>query len=227
MQSEYSKYDTIINLSGGVDSTYLLYEYLSKGKNLVVHHCNMINGEGRYLVEKSATRKVLNWLEENNLSTFKYYETVFDYGNLPYILKDIEVIAVFTSTLLRAPIFHHIKEIAVSANSSDESNNPNDISVVNRKAIIDTLKPPFVEAELTFPVIHISKEEMVRTLPKDLLQLTWFCRRPVYFNAEGLKVNYRDKDNAVYAGTCKMCVPCVKILPVLQELDITYDKYYL
>lgn len=227
MQNEYSKYDTIVNLSGGVDSTYLLYEYLSQKKDLIVHHCDMINGEGRYLAEKSATRKVLNWLEQNNLSTFKYYETVFDYGNLPYILKDIEVIAVFTSALLRAPIFHHIKEIAVSANSSDESNNPNDISVISRKAIIDALKPPFVEAELTFPIIHISKSEMVRTLPKDLLELTWFCRRPVYFNAEGLKVGHRDKDNAVYAETCKACVPCVKILPVLRELNIPYDKYYL
>ena len=225
--SDSKEYSSIVNFSGGIDSTYLLFLYLSDQKKVVVHHCNMINGEGRYLAEKSATDKILNWLKDKNLSSFIYYESMFDYGNLPYILKDIEVIAVFTSAILRAPSFHHIKEIAVSANSSDESNNPFDISVTNRKAIINTLKPPFVDAELTFPIIHVSKEQMVRELPKDLLQLTWFCRRPFYFNLDGIKVNYRDKENAIYAQTCRKCSPCVKILPVLEELGIEYDKYYL
>lgn len=224
---DYKKYTSIVNLSGGVDSTFLLLKYLSEQKNVVVHHCNMINGEGRYLAEKSATSKVITWLKDNGLSTFEYYESGFDYGNLPYILKDIEVIAVFTSAILRAPSFHHIEEIAVSANATDESNNPHDISVINRQSILNTLKPPFVEAKLTFPIIHISKEDMVRSLPVDLLQLTWFCRKPTYYNADNEKVHYRDEDSAVYAETCKRCIPCVKIFPVLEELSITYDKYYL
>lgn len=219
-------YKTLVNLSGGVDSTYLAWQYLLQNKNIVIHHCNMINKEGRYLVEKAATKNILKWFDNNNLSSYIYYETGFNYGDL-YILKDIEVLAVFTGIILRDPSWQLIEEIAVSANSEDESNNPNDPSVINRREIINILKPPFSKAELSFPIIHISKEKMVMDLPESLMKLTWFCRRPFYYNSEDIKISYLDQNEASYAVTCKVCVPCKKILPVLADLGITYDKYYL
>lgn len=220
-------YNVVINLSGGFDSTYLLYKYLIENKEIILHHCNLINHEGRNVVEKTAVKKIIQWFKDNNMDTFLYYETTFDYGNLPYIIKDIEVLALFTGIILRCPQFSNIKEIAISANAHDESNNPNDFSVINRKKIIETIKFPHIEPELTFPIIHMTKSEIIKSMPKDLVKLVWFCRKPQYFDSQDNRVSLQETENAVYAKCCTICATCVYSIETLKQLDLYYDKYYL
>lgn len=225
---DHKKYKTLINLSGGADSVYLLYKYLMENKHVVVHHCNMKNHEGRFLAERSATNKVIKWLKDNKLETFIYFESSMDYGTIRYIVKDIEVIGFFTGVIIRDSKFNNLTEIAISANCNDESTNPNDPSVINRKKIIDVLKPKTRDIELTFPIIHMSKQDIIKSMPKELLDKIWFCRRPKYYDKGDEIVSYRDEENAVYAVPCKIgCSPCKAIFPVFEELGINYEKYFL
>ena len=62
----------IIQLSGGLDSAYCLYDWLKNNPDdfIVVHHINMINHEGRAKVEQKAVYDILGWLDKNGLNKY-------------------------------------------------------------------------------------------------------------------------------------------------------------
>jgi 7-cyano-7-deazaguanine synthase in queuosine biosynthesis len=210
-------FDAVVNLSGGIDSAYLLWKYLSAGKRVLVHHCNLKNFEGRVFVEKAATYNILKWLKDSALDNFHYIETSYDYGNANFVIRDIEIIYFLTAMILRDPQYRDIQEIAVSANSTDESNNPNEQSVVRRSEILKSILPRKEfegydsVAKLTFPVIHKSKKDMILEMPEDLFSKTWFCRKPMGFDKDGVALP-KNSDNAVSWKACGGCAPCTSVI---------------
>lgn len=199
-----SDLEVIVNLSGGIDSTYLLWKYLKEGRNVLVHHCSIKNFEGRIVPESIAVNKILKWLIRNNLNNFKFLNSYFDYGNLNFIVRDIEVIGFLTGVILRNPLHKNIKEIAISANANDESNNPNEQSVVRRKELLSSIMPRKefegyeLDCQISFPIINMTKKEIMKDMPKDLLELCWFCRKPI-----------ADGDTFL---PCKKCKTCKEVL---------------
>lgn len=74
----------------------------------------------------------------------------------------------------------------------------------------------------------MSKEDIIRSMPIELLDKIWFCRRPLYYDKNEDLVSYRDEENAIYAVPCKIgCSPCKAIFPVFEEIGVQYDRYYL
>lgn len=198
---------TLINLSGGIDSTYLLWKYLTNKEHVLVHHCNMINHEGRSAPEKIAVDKIISWFLENGLDTFKYIETTFDYGDLEFIVKDIEVVGFMSAVILRSPEYRNMRHIAVSANAHDESNNPEDLSVIRREGLIKLIGPKPLVSEIIFPMLHLTKKEIIDEMPRELLEMTWFCRRPITFDSSGNEIIRNSKDAARWEP-CKQCHTC-------------------
>jgi hypothetical protein len=194
-----------------------LWKYLSKGKHVLVHHCDMKNHEGRSAVEMHAVKSILEWLASEGLTNFKYLETRFDYGNVSSIVRDIEVVYFISGAILRNPVYSSIVEIAVSANAHDESNNPNEKSVVRRREILASMLPRKnfegydSLAQLTFPIIHKTKKEIISEMPKELFYKTWFCRRPIAFNSEDQMVP-RNHHTAIKWRACKDCTPCRHVI---------------
>lgn len=170
---------TLLHLSGGQDSTYVAWKWLSDhpGEVLLIHHINLYHRiENRLNEEKKAVARILEWLRANGLSNFVYFESDFSYGNLPRIsIKDIQICTVFSSIILRTPNFKQIKTILLSWHKG-EVNAPG----INRGYRVKALLKAFeIEGiQLEFPISEMTRRDMAHEMPSDLLALVHTCRKP-------------------------------------------------
>lgn len=165
--------DTIIQLSGGIDSTYLAYEYLrnNKDKTLLIHHIHLYNHEGRVKYEAIAVKNILKWFRANGLSNYNYVLTSFDYGNMRYIIKDIEVCGFFLGIFKRSKIYEEIKNVLmpIYAKEGERFERAKEIyEIVSKNA----------ELNFHYPLRDLTKQEVIQRMPEDLLKLCWYCRNP-------------------------------------------------
>jgi hypothetical protein len=180
----------------------------------------MTNHEGRVYAEQDAIKKIISWLNKNNFTNFKYIQTEFNYGNMEKIVRDIEVVYFITAAILRDPKNKTIKELAVSANAHDESNNPNEQSVVRRREILKLVSPRKEfegydsEAVLTFPIINKTKKDLIREMPEELFRLTWFCRKPISLDQDS-KLLEKNSPNANSWLACKKCTTCKHVISAI------------
>jgi hypothetical protein len=186
-----TKYHALLHFSGGQDSTYVLWKWLTSNpsKKLLVHHVELYHAhENRMREEAKAVKDILQWLQKNGINNFRYHESKFSYGTLPRIaLKDIQIIALFTGIILRTTNFGKISKLLLSWHKGEV-----DSSEIKRgirvKKILTALDIDDVTFE--FPIEHMTREQMAAEMPAELLQLCWTCRRPI---------------NARACGVCKTC----------------------
>jgi len=93
-------YQTLLNLSGGIDSLWCLWDYARRREPLLIHFCHLINFTGRGDYELEAVDKILAWIDENEPFDYKLIKTRFDYGNAR-IVQDKEVIGFLSGVILR------------------------------------------------------------------------------------------------------------------------------
>jgi 7-cyano-7-deazaguanine synthase in queuosine biosynthesis len=190
----------LINYSGGVDSVYAAYTALRKGEKVYIHHCVLKSKTSRHDQEKRAVTRTLDYFKSHNLKNFKYIESGFDYGNLGYMIYDVELMGFITGTILRNPAHKEIKRVVVSVNSEDPTgkdiNTPRRVSA---NALAEQVAGRKIKWE--YPFIHMTKAEVMHDMPPKLLGMTWFCRRP-------------QKNNT----PCKSCASCKSTLPVVKSL---------
>lgn len=172
---------TLLNFSGGIDSTYCLYHHLKDNpkETLLVHHLNLINREGRAPYEKQAVTNILNWCIRNGMGNFKYIESTFDYGTLGYLVKDLEVIGFLTGVILRHPGHQKITDVILPMHKSEMARFPGDSyqrAHHKRKVLAETVA--MREVNFTFPIIDMTKKQIIEGLPEELFKMTWYCRRP-------------------------------------------------
>jgi 7-cyano-7-deazaguanine synthase in queuosine biosynthesis len=183
---------TLLNFSGGMDSTHVLYTWLKNNPSevLLVHHINLRHSkEDRLTNEQKAVKNVLKWLKRNGLTNFIYHESSFDYGDLPRIsVKDIQIVALFAGIILRTPQWKAIDKVLLSWHKGEVDRI--DIQKGKRvKAMFTALEVP--EVEFLFPIENMSRKEMAATMPTELLRLTHSCRKPNGFKN---------------CGRCKTCI---------------------
>lgn len=177
MKPKYFEYKlnptTLIQLSGGIDSVYIVWKYLKENPNEVflIHHINLINNEGRWEKEKEAVDNVLNWLNENELTNYYYLENTFDYGDLHYIINDVEICGFHIGMILRNPRWSSLKRVIMpiyNKESDRELRKSELIKLVGYNNLID----------IEYPLYSKTKEDVIREIPKELLDMCWYCRRP-------------------------------------------------
>lgn len=218
---------TLINLSGGIDSAYLLWKAATEDcyDSIIVHHCNIINNEKRYIIEKISTKNIMSWIYKNSKKRISYIETTFDYKDVDYVIRDIEIVAFMNATILRSGKYS-VDNIMVSANSHDESNDVNEISVVRRKNILDLVGPSgYDSSKLLFPMLHLSKKDIIDELPKELFDLTWYCRRPIGKGSSGKSIDPLSSDCVSWV-TCKICKTCRQVENACNELGLPYKTIH-
>jgi 7-cyano-7-deazaguanine synthase in queuosine biosynthesis len=185
---------TLVMFSGGLDSTALLVKLLAGGADeLRVHHIRMINKEKRDLAEQRAVEAIVAYCRAH-YRPFRYSESGLDFSTLEAIPIDYLSIAfVACQVAIDTP---DCNRVAVGALATDTD-------IANRSA---RQKRVFEEiyacyrarklgephVEWAFPVFHTPKAELAAGLPRELLDLTWSCRRPV----EGFRP----------CGSCKACL---------------------
>jgi 7-cyano-7-deazaguanine synthase in queuosine biosynthesis len=188
---------TLVMFSGGLDSTAMLVKLLAETKDeLRVHHIRMANAEGREGAEGEACRRIVAWCR-GRYREFRYSESGLDFRGLEAIPIDYLSIAfVACAVAIDTP---RCGRIAVASLSRDTD-------IANRserqRRVFDELYACYrarrlgePRVEWIYPVYDWTKEQVARSLPRELRELTWSCRRPV---PEG--AGWRP------CGACKACL---------------------
>jgi len=186
--------------SGGLDSTAMLVRLLrGSGDELRVHHVRMVNRERRAEAEQQAVEHIVAYCRER-YRAFRYSESGLDFAALEAIPIDYLSIAfVACQVAIDTP---RCNRIAVAALQRDTD-------IVNRserqRRVFDALYACYrsrklgePEVEWIYPVYTATKAELAAELPRELVDLTWSCRRPVQCESHGNK--WRP------CGVCKACL---------------------
>lgn len=173
---------TLLHFSGGQDSTYVAYKWLKENPNetLLLHHVKLHHiAENRVDLEQMAVDRILHWFRENGLNNFIYEESSFSYGTLPRIsIKDIQIVSVFTSIILRTPNYKTIDKLLLSWHSGEVHREDINKGFRVRK-MLEALEVPR-EIKFIFPIEYKTRKEMFDDMPKDLSKLIWSCRKPIH-----------------------------------------------
>jgi hypothetical protein len=87
----------------------------------------------------------------------------------------------------------NIKSVAIGRTKSDSE----EISTMTRATIgTSILKLLAPNVKKIYPVVHLTKTEIYNILPKELRDMTWSCRTPVYIDEKITKE----------CGKCKTCL---------------------
>lgn len=183
---------TLLHFSGGQDSTYVAYKWLKEHPDeiLLLHHVNLKHeAENRLMVERTAVHNSLNYFKRIGLSNFIYLESSFDYGDLPRIsIKDIQIVALFTSVILKTPQYNTIDKLLLSWHKGEV--NREDIRKGYRvRKMLDALEVDR-PIEFVFPIEYMTRKEMFNDTPKELMKYMWSCRKP---------------KNGSHCSSCKTC----------------------
>jgi 7-cyano-7-deazaguanine synthase in queuosine biosynthesis len=184
--------------SGGLDSTAMLVKLLEETPDeLRVHHIRMANKEGRDGAEQAAVERIVAWCR-GRYRPFRYSESALDFTSLEAIPIDYLCIAfVACQVAIDTPGCNRIAVAALSRDTDIENRS------ARQRRVFETLHECYRARKLgepdvqwIYPVYQSTKAELAARLPRQLVDLTWSCRRPV-----------RESNGAFRpCGTCKACL---------------------
>lgn len=205
LKAESSKYQasTLIQLSGGIDSTFVLYDWLKNNPTeyCLVHHIVLQNYQNRHNSELQAVDRILKWLDSNGLNNYFYIQNTFDYGNFPDLISDVEICGFLASVLLRCVRWQSVDNITMSI-----YNNTSDRELRRQKIIEATSRRPI---KLNYVLEGLKKKDVIKQLPQELFNLCWWCRAPI------------DEQ------PCERCFTCNSVKKALNDIDQDKLKGFL
>lgn len=177
--SALSRATTLIQLSGGIDSTFVLWWWLVNHPDefCVVHHIDMIHFENRSKKESEAVGNILKWLDSRGLKNYFYIQNTFDYGNIPGVVFDVEVCGFTAGVILATRRCQSINKVffPIYGNETEREK-------IRREVMMLTAKR---EIECIYPLVGLEKFDVMKMIPFELLQLCWYCRSPLNGNPCG------------------------------------------
>lgn len=186
-------FDCLINVSGGVDSTYAAYKYITTtpDENILLHHCEYSKARGPY--EKTAVLKLVEYLKKAGYTNFSLAKfTNWSRAGMPGGINDIIPIYTNTGFLLGSKKYGAIDKVLmprcleeVKSNKSLRSHYNsgkflNSLTGSNRVAVAMQVCRTLAKRDIYFfsTYQNLSKKEMLAQLPEHLLQYMWTCRFP-------------------------------------------------
>ena len=188
---------TLVMFSGGLDSTAMLVQLLAHSREeLRVHHIRMANREERAEAEQAAVERIVAWCKRT-YRPFRYSESALDFRELEAIPIDYLCIAfVACQVAIDTPGCNRIA-VAALARDTDIDNRS-----ARQRRVFETLHECYrarklgePSVEWIYPVWRATKRELADSLPRELLEMTWSCRRPV-----------REAGGWRACGACKACL---------------------
>ena len=183
--------------SGGLDSTAMLVKLLGEGdEELRVHHIRMANKEDRDDAEQAAVERIVAYCRDR-YRPFRYSESGLDFRGLEAIPIDyISIAFVACQVAIDTPRCSRVA-VASLARDTDIENRS-----ARQRRVFDAMYECYRARKLgepalewIYPVYRATKAELAASLPKDLVRLTWSCRRPV-----------REGPAWRPCGACKACL---------------------
>jgi 7-cyano-7-deazaguanine synthase in queuosine biosynthesis len=164
---------TLIMISGGLDSVVLLANFLAHTNHEVhAHHIEIHNKENRWEIENRTLERVLPTIRERyrpfTYSTSKYELMMGMGGGLDMTLATFMAARVTTAegTFMDLVVTGHV---AASTHEYCEAAAVHAACYVNSR-----VKPIWIT-----PLSKLSKFDIYNSIPPDLADLTWSCRRPI------------------------------------------------
>jgi len=172
--------------SGGLDSTYLAWKFLTQNKKIHLHHISIRNDTlFPWEVQDKACKKIIPYFKERGFN-FEYSESVFEFFGLRSVGYDIDLQLVCAQKVAQNLRPYKV-DVCIGLTTHDINRTPTAVQKIPQ--IQDIWRPLLVRARvggdnintsIQFPLVddNITKPEMIKDMPKDLLDLTWSCRTP-------------------------------------------------
>ena len=198
----------LIPFSGGIDSTAVLYNTLTQfpADNFLVFKVNLYSGSSasRTIQEIAAVDIILGNIREKGIKNFEFKRLEFDYSALgPPPVWDSEVVNYTAAVCIKA--YPEIREFYEGAIADDYLQPGFEQRLEHIEKILYTVaERSHTDLQIVFPLKSMSKYEVMKSIPPDILPLTWSCRYP-----QGLQPDYS-------MVRCHECQPCTTIDAVLK-----------
>lgn len=164
---------SLIQLSGGIDSTYVLWKWLQEnpGEFCVVHHINFKGVyEDRLSEERQAVDKILKWLDSKGLTNYFYVENSFDYGNFTSSVYDVELCGFLAGVLFFSNRWSSVKKMIHSIYDYESEREE------KRRKLMELTSERNIES--IYPLKNKKKWQVIMELPTELFEMCWYCRDP-------------------------------------------------
>ena len=188
MRITIKKPSLLLMFSGGLDSLAALHLLLTtQPEPIHVHHVHLSNSENRTLAEATAVDKVRRYYAETG-KPLDYSESNIQYPSVNgQFFYDTDVTRFMGGYIAaRAPILG----VAYGRTADDVA----DSSLSARTQTGNDIFKVLTDVPMLFPVVHMTKQECYDSLPPELRELAWSCRRPICF-----------EDKSLPCGRCKTC----------------------
>jgi hypothetical protein len=156
----------------------------------------MANRESRADAEQAAVEGIVAWCRER-YRPFRYSESALDFTALEAIPIDYLCIAfVACQVAIDTPRCNRVAVAALARDTDIENRSARQRRVF--EALYDCYRARKLgepQVEWLYPVYHETKQALAARLPRELVQLTWSCRRPLR-TAGGFRP----------CGACKACL---------------------
>lgn len=196
----------LILFSGGLDSTYLVYETLKTTNVHLVYVVGNVYTE-KMKLELAAREKIKQWFTDNPHSEFKIIsDTVlhFEIGDFRQMFNGVKLTQpamwLFPSLYFYKSGLHTSVQIGYV---KDDVIIPYLVDLKNAwSSLTKVVKSDFVP--LLFPLVEVDKVHSYSTLPHDLRSLIWVCNNP-QVNGQRQMIE------------CGRCGPCARRLTYIER----------
>lgn len=185
---ELCNHTRIVLFSGGMDSTYLAWRLLSDGyEGVHLHHVSIVTSvDNRWIKELESTNNIIKYFNSKNFQ-FTYSNSRSEFLNQERIGFDSDALLLYAQKLSQN---FYSKQIDVLLGWTPYDIQRPDIAERSERNVTGNIWKALVEScgnreyinkKLQFPLIEwgITKDIIIKELPKELLDLTWSCRRNI------------------------------------------------
>jgi 7-cyano-7-deazaguanine synthase in queuosine biosynthesis len=193
---------TMVMLSGGIDSTYLLYWLLRETNDVIhAHHIHLLTDTKRHVAEAARCKQIVEYCRKE-VRPFTYSESSIDHRGFPchgYDLMAASLEAGMVASSFFMTTKKNIDQWTVGI-AADDDIPPMRIRHANvcSEANCQEGKAPRLKI---FPRLDV--KDQAAYLPADLFSLTWSCRYPSIAELGA-------------AEPCGKCKPCLRRASVEQ-----------
>ena len=179
---------SLVMLSGGIDSAYMLYQQLTETE-LPIHAHHIVHRtktEPRADVENFACQRIVKLLQEY-VRPFTYSTSAVNTQQFTYPGWDTDT-QMLMGIRVAANMNSQMTTLMLGI-TADDTVRPDIQDRIKRnvlpnlwKALHQSIDKPArkrINDQVKFPIIELTKVEIFERIPEDLLELTWSCRRPI------------------------------------------------
>lgn len=199
--------DTLLLLSGGLDSTYVLWERVQKGQLTHAHHIHLRDRGNRRDAEARAVDGVLRWLNQycGGRNLIHYTESHVDHGTIGWNPLAVYQIAYWAAVIAtQGSLFGSGYSSVIVPLCADD--HPAAVREFERVFQGTMQLQTGRDLPLEWPIIDMTKRDLIAGLPADLLALVSWCSKP----SDGRPCGWCDSCKTM-AAALKDPAPCARL----------------